>query len=84
MSTYEDQVTERTGGQEQVDPGLDLSELDVEAARTKRLVSCEQGNQSTTVVTHRGEMTPHLLMRPLSWTTILPERWSSISSNSLM
>lgn len=31
-----------------------------------------------------GEMTPVLLRRPLSWTTILPERWSSTSSNSPM
>jgi hypothetical protein len=27
-------------------------------------------------------ITPHLLMRPLSSSTILPDRWSSISSNS--
>lgn len=31
-----------------------------------------------------GEMTPVLLRRPLSWTTILPLRWSSTSSNSPM
>ena len=30
----------------------------------------------------RGEMTPHLFMRPVSWTTIFPERWSSSTSNS--
>jgi hypothetical protein len=29
-------------------------------------------------------MTPHLLMRPLSSTTILPDLWSSMYSNSLM
>lgn len=32
----------------------------------------------------RGEMTPVLFRRPLSCTTIFPERWSSISSNSPM
>jgi hypothetical protein len=33
QKTYEDDVAERTGGEEQVDPRLDLSELDVEAGR---------------------------------------------------
>jgi len=32
----------------------------------------------------RGEITPVLLRRPFSWTTILPERWSSMISNSPM
>ena len=32
----------------------------------------------------RGEMTPVLLRWPLSWITILPERWSSMISNSSM
>jgi len=38
------------------------------------------------VWTARGTylMTPHLLMRPLSSTTILPDLWSSMYSNSLM
>ena len=38
------------------------------------------------VWTARGTylMTPHLLMRPLSSTTILPALWSSMYSNSLM
>ena len=31
-----------------------------------------------------GEMTPVLFKRPLSWTTILPDRWSSMISNSPM
>ena len=29
-------------------------------------------------------MTPHLLIRPFSSTTILPDLWSSMYSNSLM
>ena len=31
---------------------------------------------------NRGEMTPHLLIRPLSWMTILPDRWSSMISKA--
>lgn len=33
---------------------------------------------------NRGEMTPHLLRRPVRFTTTLPERWSSTISNSPM
>lgn len=32
----------------------------------------------------RGEMTPHLMSRPVRLTTILPARWSSTISNSPM
>ena len=31
--THEDDLAERTGGEEQVDPVLDLADLDVEAGR---------------------------------------------------
>lgn len=41
-------------------------------------------SMSSTGTSRRGEMTPHLLRRPLSSTTILPERRSSTISNSLM
>ena len=36
------------------------------------------------VMLNRGEMTPVLFNRPLSWMTILPPRWSSTISNSPM
>ena len=39
---------------------------------------------STILMLKRGEMTPHLFNLPLSWITILPERWSSMISNSPM
>ncbi|KAG5460128.1 MAG: hypothetical protein BJ554DRAFT_7863, partial [Olpidium bornovanus] len=41
-------------------------------------------SRSTTAMLKRGEITPHLFSRPLSWITIFPLRWSSISSNSSM
>ena len=39
---------------------------------------------SVDLMLKRGEITPVLLRRPLSWMTILPERWSSMISNSPM
>ena len=46
--------------------------------------SAPQFSIASTVMLKRGEMTPHLFKRPLSWMTILPPRWSSTISNSPM
>ena len=43
-----------------------------------------QFSMASKVTLNRGEMTPVLLSRPLSWMTIFPPRWSSMSSNSPM
>lgn len=64
----EDDVSERTGGEEEVDPGLDLREL-LDSERDP--VSLRFGKRTRregrrTWMLKRGEMTPHLLMRPLS------------------
>lgn len=48
------------------------------ARKTKRVVAI----LTLTPTSNRGEMTPVLLMRPISSTMILPDRWSSTTSNS--
>ena len=75
----EDDVAELTGGKELDNPLLELVEADVVAGRDDTALveaanTVSKGNSIRSFVpgTHR----------PLSWTTILPERWSSISSNS--
>jgi hypothetical protein len=64
------------------------SELETER-RTRMMYPKERAGRSKLIhdsiwaswTLNRGEMTPHLLMRPLSWMTILPERWSSCHSH---
>lgn len=78
----QDDVTELTGGKELGSPLLHVTELDgvagvddttlVETGQDVRMV--KQIRKSVVVKTYR----------PFSWMTILPERWSSTSSNSPM
>lgn len=52
--------------------------------RQDTLRSAAQGLPAGSRVARSYLMQPHLLMRPFSSTTILPARWSSMSSNSPM
>jgi hypothetical protein len=52
-----------------------------ERAGNKRVT---QFSMASKVMLNRGEITPVLFNRPLSWMTILPPRWSSTISNSPM
>ena len=79
----EDDVSELTRGEELDNPLLEVAELDVVAG----------GDDTSLVETIFRQSALHPTTwvwcgkgtnRPLSWTTILPERWSSISSNSPM
>lgn len=75
-----DDVSELTGRKELDNPLLEVAELDVvaggdntglvEAILSSALYPTKNFKKNTN--------------RPVSWTTILPERWSSISSNSPM
>lgn len=58
--------------------------------RNKRQYTCSNNSKNTideltlTATSNLGEMTPHLLIRPISSTTIFPDLWSSMTSNSPM
>lgn len=79
----EDDVAELTGREELDNPLLELAEADVVAgADDTNLV--EAGEQ---LASHASRCAFHVVRnthRPLSWTTILPDRWSSTCSNSPM
>jgi hypothetical protein len=71
--------TELTKRQELNDPLLEIVELRViPGANDTALV------QTTFCVRVRDPRAKRVTRRPRSWTTILPLRWSTISSNSLM
>jgi hypothetical protein len=79
----EDDISELTRGEKLDNPLLEVTELDVVAGGDDTSLVETIFRQSvlyptTSVWCGKGTN------RPLSWTTILPERWSSISSNSPM
>jgi len=82
----EDDITELTGGEKLDNPLLELGETDVEAGRddpalveaVSHVLVCSPSR------TRDGMYRASRTYRPLSWTTILPDRWSSTSSNSPM
>lgn len=77
----EDDVSELTRGEELDNPLLEVTELNVVAGGddTSLVEAVSWSVYSFPTIIGRKETN-----RPLSWTTILPERWSSISSNSPM
>jgi hypothetical protein len=81
----EDDVSELTGRKELDDPLLELTELDVVAgADDTSLVEAGENYGISISLEVRHEFGKRETYRPLSWITILPERWSSTSSNSPM
>jgi hypothetical protein len=75
----QDNVSESTRRKDILNPLLEVLRGTVSEARRgggKGLTPTLQSNL--------GETTPHLLIRPIRFTTILPERWSSRISNSPM
>jgi hypothetical protein len=81
-----DDLSERTSGQQDVDPVLDCNTGQNMVSHQRDHMRCiyKQDVLASKVTLNRGEMTPVLFNRPLSWMTIFPPRWSSMSSNSPM
>lgn len=80
----QDNVTELTGGKELGSPLLEVTELDgVAGVDNTTLVETEGMNVSSMFSWRLMDVIVNTY-RPLSWMTILPERWSSTSSNSPM
>ena len=79
----EDDETELTRGEELDNPLLEVTELDVVAgADDAGLVETVQAHHE--YLDHFSTSLSMGAYRPFSWMTILPERWSSTSSNSPM
>jgi len=88
----EEDKAELTGWEELGDPIFNVLEFDVVpwSANERPSDRAKRGarggalalEHTTFPPTH--EITPALFSLPFSWTTILPARWSSISSNSSM
>ena len=78
----QDDETELTRGEQLDNPLLEITELDVVAgADDTGLVETVHAKPSVFNPISSIRRKPY---RPLSWMTILPARWSSISSNSPM
>ncbi len=79
----EDDVAKLTGREELDNPLLELAEADVVAgADDTNLV--EAGEPLASRASISAFYVVRNTHRPLSWTTILPDRWSSTCSNSPM
>jgi hypothetical protein len=77
----EDDVAELTRWEQLDDPLLEVTELDVVAGGDDTGLVDPEFNRQWLRQVVLGKMRIYL---PLSWTTILPLRWSSTSSNSPM
>lgn len=82
----EDDVAELTRGQQLDNPLLDIGEADVVAGGDDTgLVEAIFRSFVSIMFTKKQEFRKHgETNRPFSWTTILPLRWLSTSSNSAM
>lgn len=81
----EDDVAELTRGQKLDSPFLELTELNgVAGVDNTALVETICDKVRIHIFLKSFPMKGRYTNRPLSWMTILPERWSSTSSNSPM
>lgn len=78
----EDDIAELTGRQKLDNPLLELGETDVVAGRDD--TALVQATDSVSDQLSMSGWEKEVTDRPLSWTTILPLRWLSTSSNSPM